>query len=154
VPFETISRLQSVLEEVYGPRAGRGIALRSGRACFHYGLRDFGPLTGLTDLAFRLLPLPAKLNLGSRSFAELFNKYSDQHVQLEQDGERIFWNIDRCPVCWERRSNDPVCHLAVGVLQEALYWASGGRFFNVEETRCIARGDPCCSIMIDKTPLN
>ena len=36
--FETVSLLQSTLEQAYGPRGGRGLALRVGRACFKYGL--------------------------------------------------------------------------------------------------------------------
>ena len=39
------------------------------------------------------------------------------------------------------KAYDPVCHLAVGLLQEALYWVSGGKVFNVEEKTCIAAGD-------------
>jgi predicted hydrocarbon binding protein len=41
----------------------------------------------------------------------------------------------------------------VGILQEALYWVSGGKFFNVEETHCIAAGDNACLIEIDKQPI-
>lgn len=154
VPFETISRLQGALEDIYGPRGGRGLALRAGRACFKYGLREFGPALGLTDLAFRLLPLPAKLKAGSEAFAALFNEFSDQRVQLERDEAKIYWHIHRCPLCWKRQTGDLSCHLAVGLLQEALYWVSGGRFFQVEETRCCARGDPACTIVIDKDPMN
>jgi predicted hydrocarbon binding protein len=46
-----------------------------------------------------------------------------------------------------------MCHLAVGLLQESLYWLSGGKMFNVEETACIGRGDAACTISIDRTPL-
>src|SRR5258706_2793331 len=153
-PFQFVSRLQSVLDDMYGPRGGRGVALRAGRACFQYGLREFGPLLGLTDLTFRLLPLQTKLKMGANAFADIFNKYSDQRVRLEDKGKRIFWNIERCPLCWERHVESPACHMAVGVLQEALYWVSGGKYFNVEETHCIARGDSVCTIVIDKTPMN
>jgi len=153
IPFEHISRMQSALEDEYGPRGGRGLALRSGRACFKYGLREFDPEFGLTDLAFRLLPLPAKLKVGSEAFAGLFNHFTDQRVRLETDEKSIFWHIERCPLCWQRRTSDPACHLAVGMLQEALYWVSGGKFFNVEETDCIARGDATCTIVIDQNPM-
>jgi predicted hydrocarbon binding protein len=44
--------------------------------------------------------------------------------------------------------------LAVGLLQEALYWLSGGKIFDVKEITCIARGDPACTIVIDPTPLS
>ena len=153
VPFETISRLQAALEDAYGPRGGRGLALRAGRACFKYGLREFGAELGPTDLALRFLPLPTKLKVGSEAFTGLFNRFSDQRVRLEFDQGHIFWNIERCPLCWGRHADAPACHLAVGLLQEALYWVSGGKFFNVEETRCIAKGDAACTIVIDQNPM-
>ncbi len=152
-PFTTVSLLQSTLEQVYGPRGGRGLALRVGRACFKYGLKEYGSMLGLTEMAFRLLSLPTKLHTGTKTFADLFNKHTDQKVSVEEIDNKILWHIERCPLCWERKADDPVCHLAVGLLQEALYWLSGGKVFNVEETACIARGDAACTIMIDQTPL-
>lgn len=152
-PFELVSGLQLGLETIYGPQGGRGISLRIGRACFQQGLREFGPLFGLTDLAFRLLPLKTKLKMGANAFADIFNKHSDQRVRIEEDDRCIFWIIERCPVCWQRRADGPSCHLAVGLLQEALYWASGGKIFQVEETQCCASGDSQCVILIEKTPL-
>lgn len=151
--FEAVSRLHQALEELYGPRGGRGLALRAGRACFKYGLKEYGSLLGLTEMAFRLLPLHTKLRTGARSFAELFNRHSDQRVRIEETETAILWHIERCPLCWERTSDEPVCMLAVGLLQEALSWLSGGRIFNVEETACRARGDERCTFAIEKTPL-
>lgn len=152
--FEALSRLHTSLEQAYGPRGGRGVALRTGRSCFKYGLKEYGSMLGLTEMAFRLLPLSMKLRVGARSFADLFNKYTDQRVRVEESDSAIFWHIERCPLCWGRQTDEPVCHLAVGLLQEALYWLSGGKVFNVEETACIARGDPLCTITVEKTPLS
>lgn len=151
--FGTVSRLVESLEQAYGPQGGRGTALRVGRACFQYGLREYGLQLGVTEIAYRLLPLPTKLRVGARSFAELFNKQTDQRVRVEDKDGKLFWHIERCPVCWERHTNEPVCHLAVGLLQESLYWISGGKLFNVEETTCIACGDDACTIVIDQAPI-
>jgi predicted hydrocarbon binding protein len=74
-------------------------------------------------------------------------------VRIEEEDNKIFWNIDRCPLCWGRKTEDVACHLAVGLLQESLYWVSGGKVFHVEETACIARGDSSCTMVIDRTPL-
>jgi predicted hydrocarbon binding protein len=153
-PFEHISRLQVALENEFGPRAGRGLALRVGRACLKYGLLEFGPELGLTDLAFRMLPLQAKLIAGSEAFAALFNKFTDQRVNLRKDAQTITWQIERCPVCWERQSETPCCHLAVGLLQEALFWISAGRIFEAEEKTCVACGDSACTIVINRTPMS
>ena len=148
--FENLGEIQATLDQLYGPRGGQGLALRVGRASFKYGLREFGPILGITDLAFRLLPLPQKLAKGAGLFAETFNKYSDQRVRVTNTETEIHWYIDRCPVCWNRQTTHPSCNLAVGILQEALYWISGGKHFNVEETECIAQGSPNCKIVIDK----
>lgn len=151
--FDSVSQLHIALEQAYGPRGGRGLALRTGRVCFKYGLKEYGSLLGLTEIAFRMLPLPTKLRTGARTFADLFNKHTDQRVRVEETETHILWHIERCPLCWERRAEEPICHLAVGLLQEALYWLSGGKVFSVEETTCHARGDAECLISIHKTPL-
>ena len=152
--FSTVSNLTEMLEQAYGPHGGRGLALRIGRACFNYGVRQYSTQLGLTQMAFRLLPLPSKLHAGASAFAELFNNFTDQRVRVKEEGGTILWHIERCPLCWERRAPDPVCHLAVGLLQEALYWLSGGKVFNVEEKTCIAAGDQTCTIVIDQSPLS
>lgn len=152
--FEKVSALQASLEKVYGPRGGRGVALRVGRSSFRYGLKEYGSMLGLTEMAFRLLPLPTKLRTGARVFADLFNKHSDQKVRVDESENKIYWIIEHCPLCWERTADEAICHLAVGVLQEALYWLSGGKVFSVEETACVARGDETCTIVIDQTPLS
>jgi len=86
--FEDVGSIHQALDDMYGPRGGRGLALRSGRACFKYGLKEFGPVLGIADLAFRLLPLPMKLKVGAEVFAETFNKYTDQVVRLSDEQDR------------------------------------------------------------------
>lgn len=151
--FQDMSKIQRALEDLYGPLGGRGVALRSGRTAFKYGLREFGPFLGITNLSFRLLPLNEKLRTGLGMFADAFNELSDQRVRLEEAPDHIYWHIERCPVCWGRHTDSPACHLAVGILQEALQWVSSGKHFLVEETHCIAEGDPTCTIVIDKRPV-
>jgi predicted hydrocarbon binding protein len=153
ISFDNIGQLMRALDEMYGPRSGRGLALRAGRACFKYGIKEFGPVLGIADLAFRLLPLPMKMKVGADVFADTFNKYSDQQVKLTEEEDRVIWQNLRCPMCWGRKSDTPCCHLAVGILQEALYWVSGGKNFDVTQTTCVASGDEVCTFVIDKRPL-
>lgn len=152
--FQSISRLQAALEEFYGPHGGRGVALRVGRACFQSGLREYGPLMGLTDLAFRLMPLQTRLKVGANALAEIFNQQTDQQVRLEDKERVILWQIERCPFCWNRQTEGVVCQMAVGLLQEALYWVSGGKYFSIDEISCMANGASTCTIAINKTPMS
>jgi predicted hydrocarbon binding protein len=150
--FNDLGNIHQALDTMYGPRAGRGLALRAGRACFKHGLREFGSVLGVADLAFRLLPLKMKIKTGIEAFIDLFNNYTDQVVWLEEKPEYFVWHTERCPACWGRNTESPCCHLSVGMLQETLYWVSGGKYFMVEEMNCIAQGDPTCSIQIAREP--
>jgi predicted hydrocarbon binding protein len=152
--FEEVSQIQVALEASYGIRGGRGLALRTGRAGFKHILHEFGPEMEFSDLAFRLLPLDEKILTTAEVLAKLYNQYSDQQVVVTEAGNRYLWTITRCPFCWNRRVEDAVCLQAVGLLQEALYWVSSGKFYNIEELDCIAKGDKACVIAIDKQPLD
>jgi predicted hydrocarbon binding protein len=152
--FGEMSSVMQALEDMYGPRGGRNLAIRAGRAGFKYGLRDFGSLLGLADLAFRLLPLGMKLKVGLSAMADTFNNFTDQRVSIDEQVDHFVYTIERCPVCWGRHAPVPICHAAMGLLQEMVFWVSGGKSFNIKETRCIAAGDNDCTFVIDKQPLD
>lgn len=152
--FEELSAIMQALEDMYGPRGGRGLAVRAGRAGFKYALKDFGSLLGMADLAFRLLPLGMKLKIGLNAMADTFNNFTDQRVRVLEEIDRFVYIIDRCPVCWGRHSKTPCCHAALGLLQETLSWISSGKDFDIQEVSCIAAGDSSCTFDISKRPFN
>lgn len=152
LPYSQISKMMASLEANYGQRPGQGLAVRTGRACFKYGLREVGQQNMLSNQNFRLLPLNTKIREGARLLADFFSQYTEQRAWFEEDDQHFYWHTDNCPLCWQRQADDPVCHLAVGTLQEALYWVSGGKLYRVEEMSCIAKGDPACIIRTDKRP--
>ena len=152
--FSELSALGTALEDMYGPRGGRGLALRAGRATFSDALKDFGALAGAGDLAFKVLPLQAKLRIGLPAMAKIFSQISDQHSTVEEKEAEYIYTIHKCPVCWGRTGLDkPVCFIATGLLQEGLKWISGGNEFRVNESRCHAMGDDVCEFVIQKEPL-
>ena len=152
--FDELGQLLQALDEMYGPRGGRGLARRAGHSCFKFGIKDFGPMLGIADLTFRVLPLGMKLRVGFEVLAQTFNKFTDHLVRLGEDEKYFHWIMERCGTCWGRTCEAPCCHLAVGILEEGLYWVSGGKNFVVEEISCIAVGDPTCTILVNKRPLD
>ncbi len=89
--FWELSALGIALEEMYGPRGGRGLALRAGRATFSDALKDFGALAGVGDLAFKVLPLQAKLRIGLPAMAKIFSQVSDQYSTVEERDAEIYF---------------------------------------------------------------
>ncbi len=152
--FADFSAIQGGLEEMYGPRGGRGLALRAGRATFDLGLRNFGALAGVGDLAFKVLPLHAKLRIGLPAMARIFSQTSDQHSTTQEKDDHFVYTIHRCPVCWGRHTDKPACFMATGLLQEGLKWVSGGHDFRVSQITARSTGDETCDFIIYKEPIS
>ncbi len=151
--FSYVTNLNKGLEDIYGPRGGRGLALRGGRALFARGLKGFGALAGVGDLAFKVLPLNTKLKIGVPAVARIFTQFSDQTSRVEEYDDHFLYYIERCSMCWGRECDKPIGYIAVGILQESLRWLSGGLEFRVEELECIAAGAKSGVFRIDKEPI-
>jgi predicted hydrocarbon binding protein len=151
--FTYFSAINATIDQMYG-RGGRGLLMHAGRAGFAEGLAEFGTLLGIGELAFKTIPLTAKIRVGMKGMAETFTKFSDQLTTTDEAEEYFIYTIHKCPVCWGRTSKKPICYTASGVIEESLKWVSGGKSFRVEEVACIATGDETCTFHIHKEPLD
>ncbi|MEX2144611.1 MAG: 4-vinyl reductase [Anaerolineales bacterium] len=153
--FAEFGSLNLALEELYGPRGGRGLALRTGRKLFSGALSHFGALAGMEALAFKVLPAGRKLKVGLSALARIFSEISDQASSVEETGHEFHYVVHRNAVCWGRAGEEkPVCYMMVGILQEALNRISSGREFRVDEATCQAAGNRLCRFVILKEPIS
>ncbi len=150
--FADFSSLSGALEEMYGPRGGRALAMRAGRATFNSALKNFGALAGVGDIGFKVLPLPLKLRIGLPAMARIFSQLSDQRSTVEERGDHFIYHIHTCPVCWGRSTDKPACFLATGLLMSSLKWVSGGMEFRVNQVAAHSCGDPTCDFVVSKNP--
>jgi len=151
--FNELSAIHDALEKMYGPRAGRGIAVKAGRVGFNNFLREFGPILGISNFSYRILPHKKKIEKGIRTLTDILNRYTNQNVEFRIDSEHYTWELHRCPLCWNRKTDSPCCYLVIGLFQEFLFWVSGGKHFIVEETECIASNGSSCKFQIATHPL-
>lgn len=151
--FADFAHLNEAMEMMYGPRGGRALALRAGRKAFDQGLKNFGPMVGIADKAFHLLPLKYRLKIGLGAMAKAFASTSDQICYVQEKEDHFLYVIERCPVCWGRQADNPICHAAMGIILEGLNWGTNGMKFKVAEVSCIATGDPACTFSISKEPI-
>jgi predicted hydrocarbon binding protein len=153
--FADFTAIHVALEKMYGPRGGRGLALRAGKATFNEFFKIFGAMAGVTDIAFKVLPLQAKLKVGLPIGAKLFSQVANQQSTITETDNEFLWTIHRCPICWDRKAQDkPVCFIFTGLLQAMLNHVSGGLEFRVNESRCKAMGEEVCEFVIQKQPVN
>jgi hypothetical protein len=152
-PFEAIAATSVALGTMYGPKGARGLELRAGRVAFTLGLKEFGPLLGMADLALKLMPITMKLKIVLNAVAQTFDRFSDQSSHVEEEKDRFLYHVTRDP---SSLRSDPGLNffIARGILEESTAWVSGGRRFAVEQISSIALGDKTTAFTIGKEPLD
>jgi hypothetical protein len=153
-PFEHVSALQQALYDMYGSRGARVFATRGGEQTFNHSLSKFDRVQKAARAAMSVGSIEVRHRVGLQFFSKFFNAVSDQVVRIGEDESHWYWIIERCPMCWGRTANEPICHLGIGVLRAASFWATGGKKFRIAETKCIAMGDDVCIYSLEKIPIN
>lgn len=151
--FAEISAMNSALEEMYGIKGGRGMALRIGQKVFAVGLRGFGALRAVNDPAFKALKLEKRMEYGLNGLASVLTNFTDQVSHVENETNALLFSSDISPFAWGRTAEKPVCHMMVGMLMETLRWSSNGREFYVREVECRATGHEHCAFRINKSAI-
>jgi predicted hydrocarbon binding protein len=135
------------IEEFYG-RASKGMMRRIGKASFQYAVREQAALLGLAGVALKLLPQKQRIKFILNSVANALKKTNPNvEAWVEEHDDIITYTEKTCSICWGRQSEQPMCHLYVGSLGEAVLWATGVEH-EVVETHCLAKGDEYCRFEI------
>jgi predicted hydrocarbon binding protein len=137
------ARLNEAIEAFYG-RGGRGMLRRIGKASFQYGVREQGALLGLAGVALKLMPQKGRIKFILNALVNALKKTNAQvDAWVEDDGNKLAYIESTCAICKGRHSDDPICHLYIGSVGEAVRWATDQEY-EIIETHCIAKGDPYC----------
>lgn len=143
IPASQYAKLNQAIEEFYG-RGGKGMLRRIGKASFQYGIREQSTLLGVAGMALKLLPEKQKIKFILNGMADALRKSNPQvEAWVDESGDRLAYVESTCAICHSRQSSEPVCHLYVGSIQEAVHWATG-KEYRVVETHCLAKGDDYC----------
>ncbi|TAK11030.1 MAG: hypothetical protein EPO32_13440 [Anaerolineae bacterium] len=143
------ARLNAAIEDFYG-RGARGFLQRIGKASFQYGVREQPMLMGLAGIALKALPQRQRMKFVLNSVADALKKSNPAvDAQVGEEGGRLIYTESSCAICEGRTSAEPVCHLYVGSLAEAIKWATGVEF-KVLETHCKAKGDAFCRFEVQE----
>ena len=141
------ARLNQAIEDFYG-RGGKGILKRVGRASFQYGAREQAALLGLAGVALKVLPKRQRVKFILNAIGGALKKTNPENEYFVDDRtENIAYCVPTCSICYGRQNENPVCHLLVGSVTEAVQWATGEEM-QVRETLCMAKGDNYCRVEV------
>ena len=137
------AQFNQAIEDFYG-RGGRGMLRRIGKASFQYAVREQAALLGIAGAALKLLPEKQRIKFILNSMVGALKKTNAQvEAWVEESGDKIAYLESTCAICHGRKSAEPICHLYVGSIGEAVQWATG-KPHEIIETHCMAKGDPYC----------
>ncbi len=137
------AQLNQAIEDFYG-RGGRGMLRRIGKASFQYGVREQAALLGIAGVALKLLPARQRIKFILNGMGNALKKSNAQvEAWVDESGDHLAYCEATCAICFGRHSQEPICHLYVGSVGEAVRWATDQEY-EIVETHCLAKGDPYC----------
>jgi len=143
------AKFNEAIEVFYG-RGGKGFLRRIGKASFQYGVKEQGALLGLAGAALKLMPQRGRIKFILNGLVNALKKTNDQvNAWVEEVDDKLAYCESTCAICNGRHSDQPVCHLYVGSIGEAVRWATD-QDYEIIETHCIAKGDPYCRFEVGK----
>jgi hypothetical protein len=121
---------------------------RIGKASFQYGVREQASLLGIAGVALKLMPERQRIKFILNGMANALKKTNPAvEAWMDEQGDSIAYIEKTCSVCWGRQNDQPMCHLYLGSVSEAVLWATGMEH-EVIETHCLAKGDEYCRFEI------
>ena len=137
------AKLNQAIQDFYG-RGAKGFLNRIGKASFQYGIKEQPTLMGLTGAALKVMPQKQQITFVLNAVANALKKTNPAvQANVEEEGHTIAYVESSCAICENRSSSEPICHLYVGSLNEAVHWATG-KEYAITETHCRAKGDAYC----------
>ncbi len=150
--FADYGAAEQAVEDFYGPRGARAMLIRIGRVTFQYTLKEQPAILGLAGLAMKALPMGMRMKLVLDNITNAANKDVNLKAHLREEPDAYYYVNEECPCRWRPKHDKPACFATLGVLQEAMSWATG-KNFKVEEVTCISNGASACVYRIPKEPI-
>ena len=130
----------------YYGRGARGVLIRVGQRLWDH-LLDDAALGGKAQAAvIKRLPLATR----RKPTLELLGKFigaSSGDITVHTLDLDLLLADHISPNTDGQSTSAPICYVTVGLIREALYWATGQNY-NVEETSCLAMGEEACEFTI------
>jgi hypothetical protein len=145
---ESVTAIFSSLEELYGPRGGRGLGRRLGAAVVDRHLKDLGALAGVTNPTFQALPSRTRARVGLMALGRVVTGLGGFRLDVSATDQAIALSIPDCPFCVQRSLDAPGCAALVGLVDAALRLVAPEVALSSQETACRATGAAACELTV------
>ncbi len=157
VTFGEFTNFGVSLLETHG-RAAKGLINRVGHYMAKKTLEELPGMFELAGSALKVLPTNKQLAVGLQQMKNGFVKIYEPagikfDLNIEEQGGKFVYSASECPSCAGKQTDEPICHLWVGIIEEGAAWVSGGKKFNVQQVTARSMGASACSWEIDTTPI-
>ncbi|MGC9393772.1 MAG: hypothetical protein ACP5J4_02830 [Anaerolineae bacterium] len=138
VDFVDFGALNAMLVKMYGPRAGRALTQWAGRVSFMALSPFIDDLLNAQTVSFQAKALVERVHAVLETIVDN-QGLGNFEATLQSLGDQFTYTLNPCPFCFgQKRFAHPICHGAVGFLQQAVEWVGAGDHYMVEEASCAA----------------
>jgi predicted hydrocarbon binding protein len=138
-------------------RPGKSMVMRIGRIAARKAIQhQSGTFNLATVLAAKLLPSAIQVKMGLSAMMSGLRTMNEKVGQefngtIEDRGDKFAFIVETCAVCAGKHSESHICWLYEATIEEACRQVFG-KFFDVVEVECRAKGAKACVFEVPKHP--
>ncbi|MBN2225088.1 MAG: 4-vinyl reductase [Deltaproteobacteria bacterium] len=144
------AKLDEAIEEIFGEKGARAILFQVGRMQAKYGLDENPDIARQALESMTGMSEPERARIILNYTADTISKQFDTESWIEEEEGSFLYKDKAGTHCFGRKADFPVCHTTAGFLGGLVTWAVGSNGWKVQETTCMAMGEPYCAFRIYK----
>lgn len=145
------TRLCESLADLFGIKGARALLFQVGRMIGKWGIEENMTIAQTAKQAMKSLSEYDKVKTMLIYTADTVSRQLETETLVEEEKGSFLYKDKASTYCFNSKSNEPVCHTAVGFLSEVVEWAVENRSWKIQEIECMAQGKPCCTYKVYKT---
>jgi predicted hydrocarbon binding protein len=151
IHISEITRLDEMIEKIYGKAGARAILFQVGRMQAKWGLEENAAIADAAKAAMSQMSEKDRAKIILSYTSDTISKQLDTEIWVEETEDGFLYKDKAATHCFGRKSKEPVCAVSDGFLTGMVTWAVGEKGWQSKEIACIAMGEEACIYSIKRT---
>jgi predicted hydrocarbon binding protein len=142
------TKLAKAIEDLFGSKGAKAILVQAGRMIGKWAISENPDVFKAILDSVSGKSGAEKAETILQLVAAAVSSQMNTKVWVERDGEIIYYKDETATYCFNRTSEEPICHVAAGFVYELVASQLPNSKVEVKETGCMAMNEPHCTYRV------
>ncbi len=143
-----VTKLAMAIEDIFGKRGAKAVLFRAGRMIAKWSISENPDLFKTLLCSVEGKSGAEKAETILQLVAAAVSSQMNTKAWIDRDGEIVYYKSKNASYCFNRKSEEPICHVVVGFVHELVASQLPKSEVETKETGCMAMNEPHCTYQV------